>query len=97
MAPHAETSEESQLSTFHNWSQFRSEYHAGAPPVPDEVARHIPSGMSVVAEDAILEESGRTYHGYEQGKYFLPNDPVKQTPLPPVFFTKKSLANINTT
>jgi hypothetical protein len=81
MADQAQSSEESHLSTFHNWALFRSDYVAERPLVPDEVARHVPTGTSVIAEDAVMEESGRTYHGYEQGKYFLPNDPVKLIPL----------------
>ncbi|KAI1874233.1 uncharacterized protein JN550_002812 [Neoarthrinium moseri] len=37
-----------------------------------------PGGTSVVEPDSILEESGRLYHGYNQGKYFLPNDAAEQ-------------------
>lgn len=35
-----------------------------------------PGGNSVVEPDSVLGESGRLYHGYKQGKYFLPNDAV---------------------
>lgn len=34
------------------------------------------SDMSVTEPDSVLGESGRWYHGYKEGKYFLPNDPV---------------------
>lgn len=35
-----------------------------------------PVGTSVVDPDSVLGESGRLYHGYKEGKYFLPNDAV---------------------
>lgn len=35
-----------------------------------------PDGTSVVDPDSILDESGRLYHGYKDGKYLLPNDAV---------------------
>lgn len=34
------------------------------------------SHMSVTEPDSVLGESGRWYHGYKEGRYFLPNDPV---------------------
>lgn len=34
------------------------------------------SNTSVTEPDSVLGESGRWYHGYKEGKYFLPNDPV---------------------
>jgi hypothetical protein len=46
--------------------------------LPEEVLKHVPTGSSVVEPDSYMDESGRTYHGYKQGKYFLPNDPVRQ-------------------
>ncbi|KAK9426222.1 hypothetical protein SUNI508_12493 [Seiridium unicorne] len=38
------------------------------------------SGSSVLEEDAVLGESGRTYHGYKDGlsSYLLPNDGAEQ-------------------
>ncbi|KAH6656078.1 S-adenosyl-L-methionine-dependent methyltransferase [Truncatella angustata] len=33
-----------------------------------------PGGSSVVEPDSVLDESGRLYHGYKEGKYLLPND-----------------------
>lgn len=35
-----------------------------------------PGGTSVVEPDSVLGESGRLYHGYKEGKYFIPNDAV---------------------
>ncbi|KAH8674149.1 S-adenosyl-L-methionine-dependent methyltransferase [Xylariales sp. PMI_506] len=37
-----------------------------------------PTGGSVVEPDSVLGESGRLYHGYKDGKYFLPNDAAEQ-------------------
>jgi hypothetical protein len=34
------------------------------------------AGTSVVEPDSVLGESGRLYHGYKEGRYFLPNDAV---------------------
>lgn len=36
-----------------------------------------PSGNSIFEDDSIYEH-GRTYQGYRQGKYFLPNDGEEQ-------------------
>ncbi|KAH8666928.1 S-adenosyl-L-methionine-dependent methyltransferase [Xylariales sp. PMI_506] len=36
------------------------------------------SGGSVVEPDSVIGESGRLYHGYKEGKYFLPNDAAEQ-------------------
>lgn len=37
-----------------------------------------PEGTSVIEPDSVLGESGRLYHGYKDGKYFLPNDAVSR-------------------
>ncbi|KAH8655276.1 S-adenosyl-L-methionine-dependent methyltransferase [Xylariales sp. PMI_506] len=37
-----------------------------------------PTGGSVVKPDSVLGDSGRLYHGYKDGKYFLPNDAAEQ-------------------
>ncbi|KAH8659983.1 S-adenosyl-L-methionine-dependent methyltransferase [Xylariales sp. PMI_506] len=37
-----------------------------------------PSGGSVVEPDSVIGESGRLYHGYKEGRYFLPNDAAEQ-------------------
>ncbi|KAK7947887.1 uncharacterized protein PG986_008773 [Apiospora aurea] len=53
---------------------------SGIPPeawVPAEVYRES-SGGSVVEPNSITEENGRTYHGYKDGKYWIPNDPTEQ-------------------
>ncbi|KAH8655407.1 S-adenosyl-L-methionine-dependent methyltransferase [Xylariales sp. PMI_506] len=36
------------------------------------------SGGSVIEPDSVLDESGRLYQGYKEGKYFLPNDGAEQ-------------------
>lgn len=38
-----------------------------------------PNGNSVLEPDSVLGESGRLYHGFKHGKYFLPNDAVRDT------------------
>ncbi|KAK8018338.1 S-adenosyl-L-methionine-dependent methyltransferase [Apiospora marii] len=45
--------------------------------VPAEVYRE-PSNASVHEPDSVVGESGRLYHGYKEGKYFLPNDAAEQ-------------------
>ncbi|KAK8131323.1 S-adenosyl-L-methionine-dependent methyltransferase, partial [Apiospora sp. TS-2023a] len=45
--------------------------------VPTEVYRE-PSNASVYEPDSVVGESGRLYHGYKEGKYFLPNDAAEQ-------------------
>jgi hypothetical protein len=80
-----------QLLHFHNWSNFETEQKEH-PGVPEEVLRHERDSAersttnSIVPQDAILGDSGRTYHAYEEGKYFLPNDPV--IIIPPMCFTE---------
>lgn len=52
--------------------------HASNKPVPEEFMR-ISSGCSVAEAGSVLdEESGRTYHNHNTGKYFFPNDPAEQ-------------------
>lgn len=53
------------------WDQFQLQF-----PIPEELIR-IPDGSSISEPDAVLAENGRTYHGYKEGKYFLPNDAVR--------------------
>jgi hypothetical protein len=43
--------------------------------IPSEFLR-TPSGSSVIDTESITDDSGRTYHGYKEGKYTLPNDAV---------------------
>lgn len=67
-------------------SSSGSFYAAQAVPQPDFAGRanalinaslgRTPDGMSVIDPDSILDESGRLYHGYKDGKYLLPNDAV---------------------
>lgn len=46
-------------------------------PLPGEFTRK-PTGESLIEPDSVFDESGRSYHGYRQGKYFLPNDAAEQ-------------------
>lgn len=51
---------------------------SGIPPeawMPAEWQRES-SGASVVEPNSVVEDNGRTYHGYKEGKYYLPNDAV---------------------
>jgi hypothetical protein len=41
----------------------------------------IPSGGSVIDTSAVYDDSGRSFHSYKEGKYYLPNDPVLMLPL----------------
>ncbi|ORY63851.1 uncharacterized protein BCR38DRAFT_201308 [Pseudomassariella vexata] len=52
-------------------------FHLGVDDGPaSSVANRISSGETVEAPDAVIEEDGRSFHGYRQGRYFLPNDGV---------------------
>lgn len=52
--------------------------HALNRPVPEELMRSS-SGCSVAEAGSVIdEESGRTYHNHNTGKYFFPNDPAEQ-------------------
>jgi hypothetical protein len=44
--------------------------------IPEDNAPLITSGHSIHDQQSVLGDSGRLYHGYKQGKYFLPNDAV---------------------
>ncbi|KAH8674162.1 S-adenosyl-L-methionine-dependent methyltransferase [Xylariales sp. PMI_506] len=44
----------------------------------NEILNRTPTGDSVVDPDSIIGESLRLYHGYKDGKYFLPNDAAEQ-------------------
>jgi hypothetical protein len=46
-------------------------------PIPQEF-RRIPSGSSVIEPDSVLAANGRSYHGYKEGSYILPNDAAEQ-------------------
>ncbi|KAH8655782.1 S-adenosyl-L-methionine-dependent methyltransferase [Xylariales sp. PMI_506] len=37
-----------------------------------------PTGNSVIDVDSVVGDSGRTYQGYKEGTYFLPNDAAEQ-------------------
>ncbi|KAH8647171.1 hypothetical protein BX600DRAFT_503350 [Xylariales sp. PMI_506] len=63
-------------------------YDVLPPPAPSfaEVANvlinqqlgRVSEGNSVVEPDSVLGESGRLYHGYKEGAYFMPNDAAEQ-------------------
>lgn len=38
---------------------------------------HKSTGTSIMEAGSIYDLNGRTYQGYREGKYFLPNDPVR--------------------
>ncbi|KAH6647071.1 S-adenosyl-L-methionine-dependent methyltransferase [Truncatella angustata] len=46
--------------------------------VSDDAESSKSSGQSVYDADSVVGESGNLYHGYKQGKYFLPNDAEEQ-------------------
>jgi hypothetical protein len=44
--------------------------------IPDDDLFRATSGVSVHDHESVIGESGRLYHGYKAGKYYLPNDAV---------------------
>ncbi|KAF3019014.1 hypothetical protein E8E14_013172 [Neopestalotiopsis sp. 37M] len=45
--------------------------------INETLGRH-PGGTSVIEPESVLGDSGRLYHGYKDGRYFLPNDAAEQ-------------------
>ncbi|KAH8649278.1 S-adenosyl-L-methionine-dependent methyltransferase [Xylariales sp. PMI_506] len=45
--------------------------------IPEELIR-VPTGSSVIDTESVVGDFGRTYHGYKEGKYLLPNDAAEQ-------------------
>lgn len=48
-------------------------------PAPEElnIRRRVPTGETVPDPDSVYDDdSGRSFHGYKFGKYYLPNDGV---------------------
>ncbi|KAK9778951.1 hypothetical protein SCAR479_04187 [Seiridium cardinale] len=43
-----------------------------------EAGQYGVTGTSIVAPGSVADTNGRTYQGYREGKYFLPNDPTEQ-------------------
>jgi hypothetical protein len=43
--------------------------------IPEDFSRQ-PTGSTVAEPESVLGRSGRTYHGFKEGKYFMPNDGV---------------------
>lgn len=43
--------------------------------IPPELIR-VPTGGSVIDEQSVVGDFGRTYQAYKEGRYFLPNDAV---------------------
>lgn len=46
--------------------------------IPPELVGYKPTGSSIIDPESVLGDSGRFYHGYKDGKYFLPNDEVSE-------------------
>jgi hypothetical protein len=44
--------------------------------IDPEHNKRVPTGESVIDTAAVFDDSGRSFHGYKEGKYFLPNDGV---------------------
>ncbi|KAK8016794.1 S-adenosyl-L-methionine-dependent methyltransferase, partial [Apiospora rasikravindrae] len=44
----------------------------------DEELVRVPTGASIVEPESVIGESGRSYHGYKEGRYLLPNDAAEQ-------------------
>lgn len=38
------------------------------------------TGTSVFEPESVWDNNGRSYHGFKEGKYFLPNDAVSLVP-----------------
>ncbi|KAH8660063.1 S-adenosyl-L-methionine-dependent methyltransferase [Xylariales sp. PMI_506] len=60
-------------TTYHD-----AEFATTANHLINQILQRTPSGGSVVEPDSMIGESGRLYHGYKEGKYFLPNDAAEQ-------------------
>jgi hypothetical protein len=43
--------------------------------IPEELFR-VPTGSTIAEPESVVGLSGRTYHGYKEGRYMLPNDGV---------------------
>jgi ubiquinone/menaquinone biosynthesis C-methylase UbiE len=50
---------------------------SGSSPFENDPPR-ISTGVSVIEPESVVGVDGRTFHGYREGKYFLPNDPDEQ-------------------
>lgn len=46
--------------------------------IPEDFLRQ-PTGSTIAEPESVLGRSGRTYHGFKEGKYFMPNDGVSCT------------------
>jgi hypothetical protein len=69
-------------------AQFNAESFANSPDfyptnhvLDHEHLGRVPSGGSVIDTNAVFDDSGRSFHGYKEGKYFLPNDAVMLLPI----------------
>ncbi|KAI0168794.1 S-adenosyl-L-methionine-dependent methyltransferase [Pestalotiopsis sp. NC0098] len=45
--------------------------------IPEDFLRQ-PTGSTIAEPESVLGRSGRTYHGFKEGKYFMPNDGQEQ-------------------
>lgn len=67
-------------SDFWNFSDFNWDGGAAIDvPVDWENFNRVPSGSSIIDVNSVIDESGRSFHGYKEGKYFLPNDAVSKS------------------
>lgn len=48
---------------------------------PPHDPEHTSTGCSVTDSNVVVGEAGRTYHGYKEGAYDLPNDAVLNPPI----------------
>lgn len=70
-------------------TQFNASLYANSPDffsstehdaVDHEHLDRVPTGGSVIDTNAVYDDSGRSFHGYKEGKYFAPNDAVMILP-----------------
>lgn len=72
------TTTEQQPDDAGQWDVNLLEAEANYMPNDDDSNKS--SGQSVYDAESVVGESGNLYHGYKQGKYFLPNDAVRTPP-----------------
>lgn len=60
--------------SFVNSAAFNTTFYG----VDHENINRVPTGSSVIDNESVSDDSGRTFHRYKEGKYFLPNDAAEQ-------------------
>ncbi|ORY59177.1 S-adenosyl-L-methionine-dependent methyltransferase [Pseudomassariella vexata] len=73
--PSTNESLDTGLKTATAWS---SNFWLKPEPVVPDTPERIPTGYTISEPGSIVEGSGRTYNGYREGKYLLPNDGAEQ-------------------